>query len=98
LIDHYLQGLAFCTPLGAKQTIVNMQTVLQSIHFRKVFYLASIILIILLFIIKYAFLPIIDRRESQPKKVLRHVLDTLIAVLIAGLAIGALLFWISGNE
>jgi hypothetical protein len=75
-----------------------MQTVLQSIHFRNVFYLASIILIILLFIIKYAFLPIIDRRESQPKKVLRHVLDTLIAVLIAGLAIGALLFWISGNE
>jgi hypothetical protein len=75
-----------------------MQTVLQSIHFRKVFYLVSIILIILLFAIKYAFLPIIDRRESQPKKILRRVLDTLIAVLIAGLAIGAVLFWISGNE
>jgi uncharacterized membrane protein SirB2 len=75
-----------------------METVLQSIHFRKVFYLVSIVLIILLFAIKYTLIPIIDRREAQPKKILRHLLDTLIAVLIAGLAIGAVLFWVSGNE
>ncbi|MEO7216066.1 hypothetical protein [Mucilaginibacter sp.] len=75
-----------------------METVLQSIHFRKVFYLVSILLIILLFAIKYTLIPIIDHREALPKKILRRILDTLIAVLIAGLAVGALLFWMSGNE
>ncbi|RWY50890.1 hypothetical protein [Mucilaginibacter gilvus] len=75
-----------------------METVLQSIHFRKVFYLVSIILIILLFAIKYTLIPVIDRREAQSKKILRRILDTLIAILIAGLALGAALFWVSGNE
>jgi hypothetical protein len=75
-----------------------METVLQSIHFRKIFYLVCVLALVLLLGIKYTILPVIDRREAEPKKIIRHVLDTLIAVLIAGMAIGAVVFWISGNE
>lgn len=75
-----------------------MDTVLQSIHFRKMFYLVVIIAIVLLFIIKYQVVPVIDRRESTPKRIIRRVLDTLIAILISALGIASILFWISGNE
>jgi|GEM_PF-2631724 len=75
-----------------------METVLQSIHFRKVFYLVTVIAIIILFIIKYQVIPVINRRESTFKKIIRHVLDTLIAFLIAAIAIASVLFWMSGNE
>ena len=75
-----------------------METVLQSIHFRKVFYLVTVIAIIILFIIKYQVIPVINRRESTLKKIIRHVLDTLIAFLIAAIAIASVLFWMSGNE
>lgn len=76
----------------------SMDPILQSIHFRKVFYLVSIIALILLFVIKYTLIPVIDRREALPKKILRYILDTLIALLIAAMAIGGAVFWMSGNE
>nr|WP_294948339.1 hypothetical protein [uncultured Mucilaginibacter sp.] len=75
-----------------------METVLQSIHFRKMFYLLSILLVVLLFAIKYTLLPVIDRRESGMKKILRYILDTLIALLIALMVLGGVVFWMSGNE
>ena len=75
-----------------------METVLQSIHFRKIFYLLCLIALILLLIIKYTVIPVIDRREGEPKKILRHILDTLIGLIIAAMALGAILFWISGNN
>jgi hypothetical protein len=64
------------------------------------FYLVTIVLaaIIILFIIKYQVIPVINRRESTFKKIIRHVLDTLIAFLIAAIAIASVLFWMSGNE
>jgi len=76
----------------------SMDPILQSMYFRKVFYLASIIALILLLVIKYTLIPVIDRREAQPKKILRYILDTLIGVLIAAMAVGGAVFWMSGNE
>lgn len=75
-----------------------MEEVLQSIHFRKVSYLVSVILLVVLFVIKYNIIPVINRREAEPKKILRHILDTLIAVIIAAMVISAALFWVSGNN
>ncbi|WP_143822083.1 hypothetical protein [Mucilaginibacter pedocola] len=75
-----------------------MQELLRSIHFRKVFYLICLIVLVILFIVKFTVLPVITRREAEPKRILRHILDTLIGAIIAGMVVGGILFWVSGNE
>lgn len=75
-----------------------MQELLHDIHFRKMFFLTVAIAIAALFVLKYWFMPYFNRREAEATRVLRQVIDTITGLLIAALAVGSVLFWISGND
>jgi cytochrome b subunit of formate dehydrogenase len=70
----------------------------RSVHFRKMFYLVTIVLAGILLVLKYQLLPSINRKESFIDKILRRILDFLIVVIFMLIAVASVTFWISGNE
>ncbi|RYU91312.1 hypothetical protein EWM62_05065 [Mucilaginibacter terrigena] len=70
----------------------------RSVHFRKMFYLITIVLAIVLIVLKYQLLPYINRKESLADRLLRRILDTLIIILFITIALATVTFWMSGNE
>ncbi|MES2061101.1 MAG: hypothetical protein V4456_04225 [Bacteroidota bacterium] len=70
----------------------------RSVHFRKIFYLVTIVLAGILLVLKYQLLPYINRKESFIDRILRRVLDFLIALIFIIIAVSSVIFWISGNE
>jgi hypothetical protein len=70
----------------------------RPVHFRKMFYLVTIVLAGILIVLKYQLLPCINRKESSIKKVLRRVIDTLMVLIFILIAVASVIFWMSGNE
>jgi hypothetical protein len=70
----------------------------RSVHFRKMFYLVTIVLAAILLVLKYKLLPQINRKENLAQRVLRHILDTLAALIFIIIAAASVIFWMSGNE
>jgi hypothetical protein len=70
----------------------------RTVHFRKIFYLVTIVLAGILLVLKYQLLPYINRKESFIESILRRVLDFLIALIFIIIAVASVVFWISGNE
>lgn len=76
----------------------TLKELLKSEHFRKMFYLVTIVLVAILIVLKYKLFPYLDRRENMANKIFRHFLDTLIPILMAIIAIASVAFWMSGND
>ena len=70
----------------------------RSVHFRKMFYLVTIVLAGILIVLKYQLLPYINRKENLIQRILRRILDFLIVLIFMIIAIASVTFWISGNE
>lgn len=70
----------------------------RSVHFRKIFYLVTIVLAGILIVLKYQLLPYINRKEDLIDRILRRVLDFLIVLIFMIIALGSVTFWLSGNE
>lgn len=70
----------------------------RSVHFRKMFYLVTIVLAGILIVLKYQLLPYMNRKEDLIDRVLRRVLDFLIVLIFMIIALGSVAFWLSGNE
>ncbi|MBB3969446.1 hypothetical protein [Mucilaginibacter phyllosphaerae] len=70
----------------------------RSVHFRKVFYLISIVLVAILLVLKYKLLPQINRRENLTQRILRRIFDTLVVLTFCTMAVASIFFWMSGNE
>lgn len=79
-------------------TWATLTDLLKSAHFRKMFYLVTVVLVAILIVLKYKLFPYLDRKENIGLRFLRHVLDTLIPVLMALIALASVAFWISGND
>ena len=85
----------------AVERLMNWATLtelLRSAHFRKVFYLTTVVLVAILIVLKYKLFPTFDRKEHAGHRFGRHILDTLIPVLMALIALASVAFWLSGNE
>ena len=76
----------------------KIHTTLQNLHLRKEFYLISLIVIVGLLIINYMVIPAITREGSSMRKFLYRIVNFLIALFAAGIAVGSVLFWLSGNH
>lgn len=70
----------------------------RSVHFRKMFYLVTIVLAGILLVLKYQLLPYINRKEDLIDRILRRILDFLIVLIFMIIALGSVTFWLSGNE
>nr|WP_067057707.1 hypothetical protein [Mucilaginibacter sp. L294] len=70
----------------------------RSVHFRKMFYLVTIVLAGILLVLKYQLLPYINRKEDLLDRILRRLLDFLIALIFIVIAVASVIFWMSGNE
>ncbi|QHS56295.1 hypothetical protein GWR56_12385 [Mucilaginibacter sp. 14171R-50] len=70
----------------------------RSVHFRKTFYLVAIVLAAILLVVKHQLLPFINRKEKRADKILRHILDTLVALIFITIALASVMFWLTGNE
>jgi glucan phosphoethanolaminetransferase (alkaline phosphatase superfamily) len=70
----------------------------RSVHFRKMFYLVTIVLAGILIVLKYQLLPNINRKENLIQRILRRILDFLIVLIFMIVAVASVTFWISGNE
>lgn len=76
----------------------TLTDLLRSEHFRKMFYLITVVLVAILIVLKYKLFPYLNRKENAGERVGRHILDTLIPVLMALIALASVAFWISGND
>ncbi|MCO5936387.1 MULTISPECIES: hypothetical protein [Mucilaginibacter] len=76
----------------------TLTDLLKPAHFRKVFYLTAVVLVAILIVLKYKLFPTFDRKEHVGHRIGRHILDTLIPVIMAIIAIASIVFWISGND
>ncbi|HEK22113.1 MULTISPECIES: hypothetical protein [unclassified Mucilaginibacter] len=79
-------------------TWTNVLNLMQDIHFRKMFFLMVFITAAILIFLKYKLLPYFNRWESPGYRLLRWVLDALILITFAVIAIAAVAFWMSGNR
>ncbi|WP_256539221.1 hypothetical protein [Mucilaginibacter aquariorum] len=76
----------------------TLQDLLRSIHFRKMFYLVTIVLAAILLVLKYKLLPQINRKENLVQRITRRILDTLVTLIFIIMAVASVMFWMSGNE
>jgi RsiW-degrading membrane proteinase PrsW (M82 family) len=71
---------------------------MRTVHFKKVFYLVTIVLAAILLVLKYKLYPYANRKENLFNRIIRRLLDTLIFLTFTAMAIASIVFWINGND
>ncbi|MET3981212.1 hypothetical protein ABIB62_003710 [Mucilaginibacter sp. UYP25] len=70
---------------------------LKSEHFGKMLYLVTVVLVAILIVLKYKLFPTFNRKENVVHRVGRHILETLIPVMMPIIALASVAFWTRGN-
>ena len=76
----------------------QLHDLLQSLQFRKMFFLIAVALIIVLFIIRYKAPLGVDARGNRSNGTWVRVIDNIILSIVIAIVAGGFLFWLIGNQ